>query len=141
MNLQERDLTLYGNSLSRREQQKVVRWRNMFVRKFNYDESETYELRAVDNPYLGGELGIRDVLRQSEGTPIETGSSVIVSTIRMGFGHYRIAMAGASAARAMGFTPLWLDLLQIPGITTQVINWCNSWYSRFSPPLAADPGV
>jgi hypothetical protein len=41
-------------------------------------------------------------------------------------------MAGASAARAMGVTPLWLDLLQIPGITTDVINWCNSWYSRFS---------
>ena len=57
---------------------------------------------------------------------------MICSTIRMGFGHYRIAMAGASCARAMGFTPYWLDLLAIPGITTDVINWCNTWYSRWS---------
>ena len=54
------------------------------------------------------------------------------STIRMGFGHYRIAMAGASCARAMGFTPYWLDMLAIPGVTTDVINWCNKWYSRSS---------
>ncbi len=57
---------------------------------------------------------------------------MVLGTVRMGFGHYRIAMAGASAARAMGFTPLWLDLLAIPGITTDVINWCNTRYSRFS---------
>jgi hypothetical protein len=59
-------------------------------------------------------------------------NGVIISTIRMGFGHYRIALAGASAARAMGFTPYWLDLLGIPGITSDVINWCNTWYSRWS---------
>jgi hypothetical protein len=41
-------------------------------------------------------------------------------------------MAGVSCARAMGFTPYWLDLLTIPGITTDVINWCNQGYSRFS---------
>jgi UDP-N-acetylglucosamine:LPS N-acetylglucosamine transferase len=41
-------------------------------------------------------------------------------------------MAGASAARAMGFTPYWLDLLAIPGVTTDVINYCNQNYSFFS---------
>jgi hypothetical protein len=50
----------------------------------------------------------------------------------MGFGHYTIAMAAASAAKAMGFTPYWLDLLSIPGITTDSIAWCNKWYSHFS---------
>jgi hypothetical protein len=132
MDLQADRLSLYGNELTARQTRQVKRWREMFVRKFNYDESERFELRVVDNPYLGGELGIRDVLRQAEGEPVVTKGHVVISTIRMGFGHYRIAMAGASAARAMGYTPLWLDLLQIPGITTQVINWCNSWYSRFS---------
>jgi len=65
-------------------------------------------------------------------TPLEIDNGVIISTIRMGFGHYRIAMAGVSAAKAMGFTPYWLDLLSIPGITTDVINWCNTNYSKHS---------
>ncbi len=125
-------LTLYGNSLTKAETRKVEKWRSMFVRKFNYDPSEEYDLSVVDNAYLGAELGIRDILRDAGGEPVNREGSIVVSTIRMGFGHYRIAMAGASAARAMGFTPLWLDLLAIPGITTDVINWCNSWYSRFS---------
>ena len=128
----EHKLSLYGNKLTPRQERQVIKWRNMFVKKFNYDESESVTLRVMDNEKLGAELGIRDILRQDEGDPVVTGDSVVISTIRMGFGHYRIAMAGASAARAMGFTPLWLDLLQIPGITTDVINWCNSWYSRFS---------
>ena len=64
---------------------------------------------------------------------------MICSTIRMGFGHYRIAMAGVSCARAMGFTPYWLDLLAIPGITTDVINWCNTQLQPLLAPLAAQP--
>jgi len=104
----------------------------MLARKFDYDPEEEYTLSVFDNPYLGSVFGVKDLLREDHGKPIEKEKSVVISTIRMGFGHYRIAMAGASAARAMGFTPLWLDLLAIPGITTDVINWCNTWYSRFS---------
>jgi len=132
MKIQDGCFTLYGNALTRRQTRQVTRWREMFVKKFNYDETEKVSLRVADNPYLGAELGIRDVLRIEEGEAVTTENTVVVSTIRMGFGHYRIAMAGASAARAMGFTPLWLDLLQIPGITSDVINWCNTGYSRFS---------
>ena len=36
--------------------------------------------------------------------------SVIIGNIRMGFGHYRISMALASAARSMGYQPYWFDL-------------------------------
>jgi len=91
-----------------------------------------YELSLVDNEYLGSVFGLKDVVRGNQGSEITTDNAVIISTIRMGFGHYRIAMAGASAARAMGFTPYWLDLLAVPGITTDVINFNNTWYSRFS---------
>lgn len=125
-------LSLYGNTLTPRRSRQIIRWRRMFEKKYDYDPDEMYELSVFDNPYLGDELGIRDILRESGGDTIDPTSSVVVNTIRMGFGHYRIAMAGASAARAMGFTPLWLDLLALPGITTDVITYCNSNYSRFS---------
>jgi len=127
---------LYGNPITTRQSRAADRWQQMFVKKFNYDPDQPYHLEVQDNPYLGDELGLRTIVRVDG--PSTTGidhiadDGVLISTIRMGFGHYRIAMAGASAARAMGYTPYWLDLLSIPGITSEVINWCNTWYSRWS---------
>ncbi len=123
---------VYGNAISRRDSNKIIRRQNWFKRKFKYDPDETYTLSVHENRYLGEELGIKDILRNADGAALNPENGVIISTIRMGFGHYRIAMAGASCARAMGFTPYWLDLLAIPGITTDIINWCNTNYSFFS---------
>lgn len=123
---------LFGNPITAAQTRATDRWKSMLAKKFSYDPNETFELSVHDNPYLGDIFGLKDILRDTTGDPIPTGNAVIINTIRMGFGHYRIAMAGASAARAMGFTPYWLDLLAIPGVTTDVINWCNTNYSRFS---------
>ncbi len=124
--------SLYGNPISKRQSAGADRWQDMLARKFDYDPNENYTLSLHDNPYLGELFGVKDILRNGDGEPLTAENAVVISTIRMGFGHYRIAMAGMSCARAMGFTPYWLDLLAIPGITSDVINWCNSWYSRFS---------
>jgi hypothetical protein len=123
---------VYGNALSESHSQKAIKWQNMFIKKFNYDPNERYSLSLEENPYLGPIFGLKNIVRSDKGEPISKENAVICSTIRMGFGHYRIAMAGASCAKAMGFTPYWLDLLAIPGITTDIINYCNTWYSRFS---------
>ena len=124
--------SLYGNTITPAQDRKALKWQNMFVKQFDFDPDEKYDLTVKDNPYLGNALGIRDIVRDGEGDPIDPETSVIISTIRMGYGHYRIAMAGASAARAMGFTPLWLDLLSVPGVTSDVINWWNTNYSKYS---------
>ncbi|MBN2385462.1 MAG: hypothetical protein JXB85_00460 [Anaerolineales bacterium] len=104
----------------------------MLARRYHFDPDEAYSLRLRDNPYLGSIFGLKDVVRSEDGEPFARENAVVVSTIRMGFGHYRIAMAGASCARAMGFTPCWLDLLAIPGITTDLIERFNKNYSFFS---------
>ncbi|MBN1265264.1 MAG: hypothetical protein JXA25_07210 [Anaerolineales bacterium] len=132
MKMENGQYVLFGNRLKKSYSRTSDRWQQFFIRKFNYDPDETYQLSLEHNPYLGNIFGLKNIVRSSEGEPISTENTVVISTIRMGFGHYRIAMAGASAARAMGFTPLWLDLLAIPGITTDVINFNNTWYSRFS---------
>lgn len=123
---------VFGNAITARQSRAADGWKAMLARKFNYDPNEKFSLHTSDNPYLGDVFGLKDILRGEQGQPFDPHNAVVISTIRMGFGHYRIAMAGASAARAMGFTPYWLDLLAIPGITTDVINWCNTNYSRFS---------
>ena len=124
--------SLYGNKLNKHQSRQTDSWQQMFIKKFNYNPEEEYILSVVENPYLGDVLGIKNIVRGNEGSPIDKKNGVIVSTIRMGFGHYRIAMAAASCANAMGYTPYWLDLLSVPGITTDVINFCNTWYSKFS---------
>ena len=51
----------------------------------------------------------------------------------MGFGHYRISMAMASAANSMGLIPYWMDLNSYPETTcTKVISAQNDLYSKGS---------
>ena len=132
MKEQDGRFVVYDNPIKRSHSRQATRWQEMFVKKFAYDPNEAYILSLEENEYLGPLFGVKNIVRGDQGEPIQEEGALICSTIRMGFGHYRIAMAGVSCARAMGFTPYWLDLLAIPGITTDVINWCNTWYSRWS---------
>ena len=132
MKMEDDQYVVYGNKLTRRQSKQSTNWNKWLAKKFHYDPNEKYSLRVDDNRYLGTVFGLKDIVRHDSGEPIQKENAVVVSTIRMGFGHYRIAMAGVSCARAMGFQPYWLDLLSIPGVPTDVINWCNSNYSRFS---------
>jgi hypothetical protein len=132
MKMENGKYSVYGNPISKTETKKVQKWQNMFKKKFHYNSDETYNLSLVENKQLGPIFGLQNIVRDQPGDPIVPGKGVIISTIRMGFGHYRIAMAGVSAAKAMGYKPYWLDLLSIPGMPTDIINHCNTWYSRFS---------
>lgn len=123
---------VYGNPITERQSRAADAWKDMLAKKFNYDPNEKFNLTVEDHPYGSEIFGLKNIVRDGSGQPVDKKNGVIVSTIRMGFGHYRIAMAGVSAAKAMGFTPYWLDLLGIPGISTDVINWCNTNYSKYS---------
>ncbi|MCM1145398.1 MAG: hypothetical protein NC318_00295 [Blautia sp.] len=60
----------------------------------------------------------------------DTEKGIIVGNIRMGFGHYRISMAIASAAKSMGYVPYWMDLNSYKQTTcTKVISAQNDLYS------------
>jgi hypothetical protein len=64
---------------------------------------------------------------------IDPGHAVIIGTIRMGFGHWRIAIALASAAHYLGYTPYLLDLMSFKGTTAaKSIQFLESWYNRAS---------
>jgi len=132
MKLKDGRYEVYGNPITEAQTRATDKWQAMLAKKFNYDANEKYNLSVKDNIYGKDIFGLKDIVRDGDGEPLKKENGVIVSTIRMGFGHYRIAMAGVSAARAMGFQPYWLDLLSIRGITTDVINWCNTNYSKYS---------
>ena len=123
---------VYGNPIKKSASRKIARRQKWLMRKFRYDPNEPYSLSLVNNEQLGDIFGLKDIVRHDQGAPLENENALICSTIRMGYGHYRIALAGVSCANAMGFTPYWLDLLAIPGITTDLIRYCNRNYSAFS---------
>lgn len=59
-------------------------------------------------------------------------SPIVICTIRMGFGHHRIAYAACSWALATGRTTIFHDLLNIESEEADLIKSTDELYSRFS---------
>lgn len=95
---------------------------------------KNYPTSIKANPYIGPELGVSDIRVGEEGAAdFHTEKGIIVGNIRMGFGHYRISMAIASAAHALGYEPYWMDLNSYGQTTcTKVIGAQNDLYSMGS---------
>ncbi len=145
----DRSRSVFGNMHSTSVYDKAVKSRDSFLKKFGNDRDAVYHLAATDVPVIGAALGVRNLVMGEEpldlaadatACPIPTttdrtvegadGAPVIVGNIRMGFGHYRISMAMASAAHAMGYTPYWLDLASFDQTTgSKVIAYQNGLYS------------
>jgi len=130
--MQDKSKVIFGNSMPGKVYRKAVKSKQKYIRKFGDDSNVDYPVIVRKNPVIGDSLGVYDI-RLDEGESPETfdrEKGIIVSNIRMGFGHYRISMAMASAAKALGYTPYWLDLNSFPQTTcTKVISAQNDLYS------------
>ncbi len=131
----DRSKTIFGNEVSEKEHRKAIRSKEKFIKRFGDDSGRDHPAKLTDNEYLLGPLGVRNI-RIDEGrgdTPFDLEKGIIVGNIRMGFGHYRIAIAMASAAHSMGLEPYWMDLNSYPDTTcTKVIGAQNDLYSMGS---------
>ena len=130
--MQDKSKIIFGNVISDGDYRKAVSSKAKYARKFGDDSAAPHGAIVVNNPHIGDLLGVKDIRIQS-GTgdaPFDTEKGVIVGNIRMGFGHYRISMAMASAAHALGYQPYWMDLNSYPDTTcTKVISAQNDLYS------------
>lgn len=132
---------IFGNEMNKATIRKAENSKKKYIKKFGDDSLVNYELAVDDNPYIGKALGVKDILIRNdnlsesaieadENTGFDTKKGIIVGNIRMGFGHYRISMAIASAANYMGYTPYWMALNQYEDTTGgKVINAQNELYS------------
>ena len=134
----DKSRTIFGNPMSNKVYKKAVRTKEKNKKKFGDDSDVIYPISISKNPYIGDSLGVYNVevmkADKQEDRANEAGfdleKGIIVGNIRMGFGHYRISMAMASAAKAMGYTPYWMDLNGYPHTTcTKVISAQNELYS------------
>ena len=127
------NMKLFGNDIKPSVVKKAERQKKKYANKFKHNPNADFSLRAITNPVLGEILGVKNIIISDSGEEIKKENSIVVGTIRMGYGHYRISMAIASAANSMGITPYWFDLLSFEQTTgAKIINHLNYLYSYFS---------
>lgn len=139
----DRSREIFGNKMPAKTVKKAAKSKAKYIRKYGDDSGKDYKVTLSRNPYIGDSLGVINVLvgdlktnahydenAAKESLDWDREKGIIVGNIRMGFGHYRISMAIASAARALGYTPYWMDLNSYNETTcTKVISAQNDLYS------------
>jgi len=130
--MQDKSKIIFGNAISDADYKKAVASKAKYVKKFGDDSAAPHPAVVLANPHIGDLLGVQDIRIQSGAGdfPFDRSKGIIVGNIRMGFGHYRISMAMASAAHALGYQPYWMDLNSYSDTTcTKVISAQNDLYS------------
>ena len=141
--MEDKSSVIFGNAIDARTIAKAQRTKEGYAKRFGDDAGAPCRLKAVPAPVVGEAFGVRQLLAEdaaaepfdlmADAQAAGTGDPVIIGNIRMGFGHYRIAMAMASAAHALGYTPYWHDLMGFPATTcSKVISAQNDLYSMGS---------
>lgn len=125
----DRSKNIFGNKISNKHYKKSLRSKKKYIKKFGDDSNVTYNLGLQPLPALSS-LNTKNVVITDNPQSLKDDKGIIVGNIRMGFGHYRISMAIASAANAMGYNPYWLDLNSFKETTGgKIINHSNNLYS------------
>ena len=125
----DRAKIIFGNEIAAGAYRKACRQKEKFLKKYGDDSGKNYYFETADNPVLAP-LGVKTLTLTDEPGLQLPDNAVIVGNIRMGYGHYRISMAIASAAHALGYVPYWLDLNSFPETTcTRIISGQNELYS------------
>lgn len=126
---------IFGNKISDRDYKKAVKAKKKFIKKFGDDSTVSYNTIVTETPVIGQLFGVENIKVTMEAgkKPAFDEKAVMIGNIRMGFGHYRISMAMASCARAMGYKPYWFDLCSQPETTCgKIIAYQNDLYSMGS---------
>ena len=134
--IKERSREIFGNQMPESVCRKAQKSKRKYQKKFGEDSKVNYPVYVYKNQHIGDILGVQDIRlekRNEVGEEFDREKGIIVGNIRMGFGHYRISMAIASAAHAMGYTPYWMDLNSYEQtVCTKVIGEQNRLYSMGS---------
>lgn len=121
---------IFGNEISNGVYKKAVKAKKKYIKKYGDDSKAVYNLAVEKNQTLEPFIGIKNIVIGQGTEKIDKEKGIIIGNIRMGFGHYRISMAIASAAKSMGYTPYWFDLHSYSETTgAKVIAHLNSLYS------------
>lgn len=122
--------TIFDNEINEKIVKKAKKSKQKFIKKFGDDTNINYHLNLNSNDILNKFDAYNLELSDKHLDISKIKNPIIIGNIRMGFGHYRISLAMVSCAKALGYTPLWLDLNSFKETTcSKVINSQNELYS------------
>lgn len=123
-------MTIFNNPINRKVIKKAERQKRKYQKRFKDDSNIVYHLKEEDHSLMTPALGIKWLHSSSVAWKPQAARPIIIGNIRMGYGHYRIAIALASCAKALGYTPYWFDLPSFKETTGgKVIAYLNQLYS------------
>lgn len=128
--MEDKSSVIFGNPIDRATVNKGKKSKAGFLKKFGDDSKKEYHLSAAPVPCLK-DMGVENLVL-SDKPFVFPEKSVIIGNIRMGFGHYRISIAMASCARALGYKPYWFDLASFDATGSKMIRYQNDLYSTGS---------
>ncbi|HKL86660.1 MAG TPA: hypothetical protein VJ861_10055, partial [Treponemataceae bacterium] len=111
---------IYGNTIPAHILKKAERRYNRYARKYSFDpdQSPSLECKEEGQGFIDFDIQTvveKEVPSEKEVSPAQScfdkEKGIVLGTIRMGFGHCRMAIALASAAHSLGYTPYWMDLM------------------------------
>ena len=126
----DRTKMIFGNPIDDATVRSAEKSKKKFIKKYGDDSVAHYKIgfKPIDTLSF---LGAQNIVFSEENEPFDE-KALIVGNIRMGFGHYRISIAMASCAAALGYKPYWLDLASFDATGSKMIREQNDLYSLAS---------
>lgn len=126
----DKSSSIFGNPIDEKTLKNAEKSKQKYIRRFGDDSKATYHLGTEPISQIK-EIKMQNLVFAD--TPLSLPENpLVVGNIRMGFGHYRISMAIASCAQALGYTPLWFDLASFDATGSKMIGAQNDLYSMGS---------
>lgn len=122
--------SIFNNPQAKKVIKKAYKSKKKFIKSYGDDSSKDYKISFKEIPTLDF-INASNIVFGEENQSFDK-KALIVGNIRMGFGHYRISIAMASAARALGYKPYWLDLASFDATGSKMIRKQNDMYSLAS---------
>ena len=130
MEIKDKSSVIFGNKIDQKTIKKGLKSKAKFIKEFGDDTNKEYHLGLKPIPTLDF-IGAQNLVLSD--TPLTLPKkAVVVGNIRMGFGHYRISIALASCAKALGYEPIWMDLASFDATGSKMIRKQNDMYSLAS---------
>lgn len=122
--------SIFGNIIPQKVIKQAIGQANKFLKEFGDDSNVEYFFKTEANSVLNEFINVQNLILSEKNEIAENNKYIIVGNIRMGYGHYRISIALASYANALGYVPLWLDLNSFDDTTaSKIIQKLNKLYS------------
>ena len=125
--MMDRTSVIFNNQQTKKTIKIADKSKQKYIKKYGDDSNADYKISFKDIDTLDF-INTSNIIFGDENQQFDK-KALIVGNIRMGFGHYRISIAMASAAKALGYKPYWLDLASFDATGSKMISHQNHLYS------------